>query len=242
MLIVDAQIHIWKGHKPTNANHRQIPDYTADDVLKEMDGGGVTAAVIHPPGWDPNSNALAVEAAPAPESALDPGQLPARQAGEPLGDRRPEEPARPTRASLRPAAAHQRAWLTDGSLDGLWATAERANLPIALLGPGLMQVIGPIAARHPGLKLIIDHFGRPDAAWSNLPDLVAAAKHRNVALKATGAPSYAAEQYPYRDIHGHIRKLYDAFGPDRMFWGTDITRMPCPWKQCVTMFTEGCRG
>jgi hypothetical protein len=23
-----------------------------------------------------------------------------------------------------------------------------------------------------------------------------------------------------------------------MFWGTDITRMPCSWKQCVTMFTE----
>jgi len=37
MLIVDAQIHIWTGHKPTNANHRQVPDYTADDVLKEMD-------------------------------------------------------------------------------------------------------------------------------------------------------------------------------------------------------------
>ena len=33
-------------------------------------------------------------------------------------------------------------------------------------------------------------------------------------------------------------KLYDAYGPDRMFWGTDITRMPCSWKQCVTMFTE----
>jgi hypothetical protein len=23
-----------------------------------------------------------------------------------------------------------------------------------------------------------------------------------------------------------------------MFWGTDITRMPCSWKQCITMFTE----
>jgi len=23
-----------------------------------------------------------------------------------------------------------------------------------------------------------------------------------------------------------------------MFWGTDITRMPTTWKQCVTMFTE----
>ena len=31
---------------------------------------------------------------------------------------------------------------------------------------------------------------------------------------------------------------FDAFGPDRMFWGTDITRMPCSWRQCVTVFTE----
>jgi hypothetical protein len=23
-----------------------------------------------------------------------------------------------------------------------------------------------------------------------------------------------------------------------MFWGADITRMPRPWRQCVTMFTE----
>jgi hypothetical protein len=23
-----------------------------------------------------------------------------------------------------------------------------------------------------------------------------------------------------------------------MFWGTDITRMPCSWRQCVTHFTE----
>ena len=29
-----------------------------------------------------------------------------------------------------------------------------------------------------------------------------------------------------------------AFGPDRSFWGTDITRMPCSYRQCVTMFTE----
>ena len=24
----------------------------------------------------------------------------------------------------------------------------------------------------------------------------------------------------------------------QMFWGTDITRMPCSWRQCVTVFTE----
>ena len=40
------------------------------------------------------------------------------------------------------------------------------------------------------------------------------------------------------DIHDNLRRLYDAFGPARWFWGTDITRMPCPWRQCVTLFTE----
>jgi predicted TIM-barrel fold metal-dependent hydrolase len=109
---------------------------------------------------------------------------------------------------------------------------------VALIGANVLQAIGGIAERHPRLKLIIDHFGRPDASWSHLPGVLAQAKHKNVALKATGAPSYSSEPYPYRNIHDHIRKLYDAFGPDRMFWGTDITRMPCPWKQCVTMFTE----
>jgi len=39
-------------------------------------------------------------------------------------------------------------------------------------------------------------------------------------------------------MHTFVRQIYDAFGPQRLFWGTDITKMPCSWRQCVTMFTE----
>jgi predicted TIM-barrel fold metal-dependent hydrolase len=59
-----------------------------------------------------------------------------------------------------------------------------------------------------------------------------------VAVKATGAPAYATDAYPYRSIHGYLEKIFDAFGPRRFFWGTDITKMPCSWRQCVTLFTE----
>src|SRR5947199_2135252 len=227
MLVVDAQIHIWTGNKPTNANHRQVTDFTASDVLKEMDAGGVNAAVIHPPGWDPSSNALAVEAARQHPNRL------AILANFPLD--RPESRSaidglkgKPGMLGLRFALLqpHQQTWLTDGSLDWLWAAAERAGMPIALLGPGLLQVVGKIAERHPGLKLIIDHFGRPDAAWSNLPDLVAAAKHRNVALKATGAPSYSSGPCPHRDMPGHLRKLYHRSGPERSESRSQPTRTP----------------
>jgi predicted TIM-barrel fold metal-dependent hydrolase len=54
----------------------------------------------------------------------------------------------------------------------------------------------------------------------------------------SGAPSYSSQAYPFKSIHGYLRQIFEAFGPDRAFWGTDITRMPCSYRQCVTMFTE----
>ena len=47
-----------------------------------------------------------------------------------------------------------------------------------------------------------------------------------------------SQPYPYRNIHKYTQQIVETFGPQRSFWGTDITRMPCSWKQCVTMFTE----
>jgi hypothetical protein len=43
----------------------------------------------------------------------------------------------------------------------------------------------------------------------------------------------------FRSIHQPLRQVFDdAFGARRMFWGTDITRMTCSWRQCITLFTE----
>jgi predicted TIM-barrel fold metal-dependent hydrolase len=244
MLVVDAQVHIWANNKPTNPGHRQVPTFSKDDLLKEMDEAGVNAAVIHPPGWDPNSNELAIEAArqhPNRLSIL--GNFPLD---------RPESHtlidgwrSRPGMLGLRFTfnQPHQRTWPTDGTIDWVWPAAERAGIPIALAAANFLPVVGQVAERHPGLRLIIDHLGRAGgtqdaAAFANLSVLLALAKYPNVAIKATGAPSYSSESYPFRNIQPYLRQIYDAFGPERMFWGTDITRMPCSWKQCVTFFTE----
>ena len=239
MLIVDAQIHIWTGHKPANPNHRQILDFTAEDVLREMGEGGVDAAVIHPPSWDPNSNALAVEAARKyPNRFAILANFPLDKPDSKTGiDRTKGLPGvRGLRFALN--QPHQKTWLTDGSLDWLWPAAERAGMPVALIGENLLQAVPRIAQRHPGLKLIIDHYGRPDKTWSNLPAILATAKSPNVALKATGGPSCSSEAYPYRDIHGHIRKLYDAFGPERLFWGSDLSRLRGRYPDLVRLFRE----
>ena len=52
-------------------------------------------------------------------------------------------------------------------------------------------------------------------------------------------PCYADDKtYPFRSVHRHIRCVFDAFGPKRTFWGTDLSRLPGSYRQGVTMFTE----
>ena len=62
MRIVDAQIHLWGSGLPSNMAHRQVTSFTTEEAVGLMDEGGVDAAVIHPPGWDPNSTAMAFKA------------------------------------------------------------------------------------------------------------------------------------------------------------------------------------
>ena len=244
-MIVDAQVHIWSGGKPANPNHRQVASFTKDELLKEMAEAGVDAAIIHPPtSWDPNANELAVEAARQhPDRFAILGNFPLD---------RPESRAlidgwkkRPGMVGLRFTflQPHMKTWPTDGTMDWLWPAAEKAGIPIALMASNQLPLVGRVAERHPGLKLIIDHYARvrdasDDAAHGNQPALLALAKHPNVAVKCTGAPGNSSQSYPYRNIHKYTQQIVEAFGPERSFWGTDITRMPCPWKQCVTMFTE----
>ena len=62
MRIVDAQIHLWGSGLPSNMAHRQVTSFTTEEAVGLMDEGGVDAAVIHPPGWDPNSTEMAFKA------------------------------------------------------------------------------------------------------------------------------------------------------------------------------------
>jgi predicted TIM-barrel fold metal-dependent hydrolase len=181
MQIVDAQIHAWGTGLPSNMSHRQVTSYTPAEAIAMMDEGGVDAAVIHPPGWDPGSTDMAFKAV---------RDYPNRFAI--LGSVKLEDPAsrdriatwrdQPGMLGLRYTCLHEpmRTWIADGTL----------------------------------------------------------AKHPNIGVKVTGAPGYSAEAYPFPTMQGYVRQIFDAFGPRRTFWGTDITKMPCSWRQCVTMFTE----
>jgi predicted TIM-barrel fold metal-dependent hydrolase len=134
--------------------------------------------------------------------------------------------------------------ITEGHMDWVWGEAEKAGVPIYVLVPhSLVHLIDDVAQRYPGLKLVMDHLAlnsklRDAAAFAEFDKLLAIAKRPNVAAKASALPSYSTDSYPYKSLHRYVRQAYDAFGPQRLFWGTDLSRSPIPYRQHVTMFTE----
>ena len=251
MIITDSQVHIWGADTPSRpwppgrAHMAQKPyPVTKDMLLKAMDEAGVNRVVIVPPSWEGDRNDLALEAARMhPDRFAIMGRL-AVEKPESRGliaDWKKQPGMLGMRFTFHTDL--QKPWLTDGTADWLWPAAEKAGIPLMIFAPGSVPAVDGIAAKHPGLKLVLDHLAiggekRDAAALEHLPDLVKLAKRPNVAVKSSALPVYSTEPYPFRALHEPLRKIFDAYGPRRMFWGTDWTRLPCPYRQAVTMFTE----
>jgi predicted TIM-barrel fold metal-dependent hydrolase len=249
--IVDAQVHLWKENSPDypwNPGAKpQLPEpFTIERALPMMDEAGVDRVVIVPAGlsW---SNSYALEAAKRyPNRFAVMGRMP-------LND--PKDAALLPKWKEQPGMLGVRhnfndptsiGWLKDGTADWFWPAAEKAGLPVMFFAPGQVAILAPIAERHPGLPLIIDHLGI-NAAVANkkaipaaIDQVVAMAKYPNVSVKMSSLPLSSLEPYPYPDLTEHLRRVFDAYGPQRCYWGTDVTSglARADWRQRLTHFTE----
>ena len=135
MQIVDAQIHLWGTGLPSNLSHWQVTHFTPEEVIPLMDEGGVDAAVIHPPGWDPGSNEMAFKAVARLSGSLCDHGFFATRPAKFSANELPAGAQQPGMLGLRYTFLHDpaRRWLADGTIDWLWVEAERAEVPIAML-------------------------------------------------------------------------------------------------------------
>ena len=257
MTIIDSQVHIWAADSPERprppaglslfapaAIHDPEP-LDCPRLLREMDAAGVDKAILVPPMWEGHRNDVALEAALLhPDRFAIMGKLPLhdRAWSEP---RLPDWSRQPGMLGLRLAFIDDdRRLLTDGTLDWFWPQAERLDIPIMFLASGALHLVAPIAERHPGLRMAIDHIGvsrvRDADVAARLAPTLAMARYPNVAVKVSCLPCLSSEGYPFRNLHDTVHRVVDAFGPHRCFWGSDLTRLllKCSYREAVTMFTE----
>jgi len=251
MTIIDAQVHIWppeSAERPyvkedASKPHRPIP-LTYDRLLEEMKTAGVDRAILVPPSWEGYRNDYALEAAQEyPDRFAVMGKVPLNDPAskDKLASWLKQPGMLGFRISFRHSGTHS--FLDDGTADWFWADCERYDIPVMIFAPFAVAKIGAIAERHPGLRLIVDHMGL-NVQWKGkdlgpgIDVVLKFASMKNVGVKASCLPCYVAEPYPFPTLHPQIRRVVDAFGPQRIFWGTDLSQMPCSYRQAVTLVTE----
>ena len=250
-LIVDSQVHLWPAASPAlpwvPGGKPQLPEpFTIERLVPMMDEAGVDRAIIVPPAVTGTRNDYALEAArryPGRFAVM--GRLPLNK---------PEAAAQLPKWKDQPGMLGVRAlflggserWLTDGTADWFWPAAEKAGLPVMTLAGNGAEGFFPVAERHPQLQLIIDNMGITVAAVraGRVPEVIGQverlARHPNVSVKLSAVPNLSSQPYPFADFNDHIRRLFNAYGPQRCYWGTDITNgfAKATYRQRVTHFTE----
>lgn len=250
MEIIDAQVHIWPPEAPDRPwietahlfNHGA--EFSTERLLKEMDAAGVDAAVLVPPSFEGDRNDYCLEAARQhPDRFAVMGRISVTDpASRGLFARWREQPGM-LGVRLTFSLFESRDWLVDGTADWIWPEAEEAGVPLYVWTPGLLPHVAEVAAAYPDLRLTLDHLAlavklRDDELDPVLDDVVELARFPNVAVKATCLPSYVTEPYPYPSLQPRIRRVVEAFGRERVFWGSDLSRLHSTYDEARRLFTD----
>jgi len=139
-------------------------------------------------------------------------------------------------------AAHRNLLLRH-EVDWLWEATQAAGIPVMVLAPSILPALGDVATRYPSQRLIVDHMGViPGELYEDfsevLTDLLPLAKYPNIAVKVSALPRASREVFPFPRLHDPIERVFDAFGPGRTFWGSDLSTLTIPYADYVELFTE----
>jgi len=237
MRIIDPHVHIWKNdpHFPWAPETTTPPndDASPEMLLQAMRAHGVDGTVLVQViyyRWDNRYTAQALD------------RYPAEFAG--VCRVNPLDPAAPDHLSywteergfhgvrLSPATDATGDWFKGPLMDPIFARAAQLGVPMLILtGPTRLPDLAAILERHPDLDVVIDHMAdcpidRPDL----IALLVDMARYPRVHVKISHTWSLSRESYPWRDTHDLVQRVYQAFGPQRIMWGTD-------WPMCLLKTT-----
>jgi predicted TIM-barrel fold metal-dependent hydrolase len=131
----------------------------------------------------------------------------------------------------------------DGTADWFFDEAERIGMHMLVYAPGMQHLVAAKARQHPDLRITVCHLGistalRDAEIEGPIQDVLRLSELPNIAVKASSLPSFVTDPYPFHSLHGHIRRVVDAFGPERVFWGSDLSRLSCDYAELKSLFTE----
>lgn len=117
-------------------------------------------------------------------------------------------------------------WLNSPRLYPLWREAERLGAVFNFyILPHQMPMLEDMAGRFPGVKIVIDHLGKPDLRapdpWTDFRKMFRLKRFPQVWVSASEPYEISlTKRFPYRDTYTFFKATYEEFGPRQLVWGT----------------------
>lgn len=236
--VVNAAEHAWVLHNPRYPVRSELSvcpasaprhDYSAEFLLSEMRTYAVDHVVISHVchyGRDNSYASYCVKTYPGKFAAI--GLLVGHRLYAPSDKENPSRLERLIRDNgliglrLSPIYNKEVVWLNDPVCYPLWKKAETLGATFNIfLAPHQVRQVGDMAARFPGVNIVIDHIAMIDIAAPDADGfgpLLELSRYPNVYIRTSLHNPSKSKQMPYRDVWPFLRRLYDRYGARRMLW------------------------
>lgn len=115
----------------------------------------------------------------------------------------------------------------DAGVRALWAAAAELGLIVELhIGPNYAAQTATLIQSHPDTLVLIDHLAEPHMGNAvEYADVLALSRFDNVYMKLSGLNHFADDAPLYPSAKDFTQLVVDAFGADRMVWGSGSPRI-----------------
>ncbi|MBC8350629.1 MAG: amidohydrolase [Planctomycetes bacterium] len=117
-------------------------------------------------------------------------------------------------------------WLDAEETHRVWRKAEELGaLFNFFIAPKQLPKLEKMVRAHPNVRITLDHFSQMNLGDDDPePDfrlLLGMARYPNVFVKVSELTSVSKSgKYPFKDAYPYVKRVYEAFGPDQLLFGT----------------------
>ncbi len=233
---IDAHVHVWT---PDTAGYplatgftksdMQPPSFTPEQLLAHARPCGVSRIVLIQMsfyGFDNRYMLDTIERFPgvfAGVAVID-------EDDDPVATMKAMKKQRVRGFRIRPGDRSTQTWLDGKGMAAMWKCGADEGLAMChLINPDSLPAVDRMCAKYPQTPVVIDHFSRIGVSGkieeADLKQLCDLARHKQVKVKTSAFYALGKKAEPYTDLLPMIRRLLDAYGPERLMWATD-----CPYQ------------
>lgn len=249
-MIVDSQIHVWEAESPDRpwpvntrrVGHRLDDPAGVDEILGQMDAAGIDGAVLIPPSFAGDWNdTVSAAVRDYPNRFVGMGRIGLDIPRSSAWIREELDKSNLLGFRLTFLQEDVVSRLRAGELNWFWTACSELDVPVMVFGPDVPDLLEDIAQSHPTVRLAIDHLNLYqrwplDVIDRKVDDICRLARYENVSVKASALPCNVELVYPFPGLAPIVYRTIEAFGVERVFWGSDLTRLPCSYAEWRDFF------